>query len=383
MQHKLWTLLFWYAIGLGCLVAESAEGPPADATAFAMSLTEFWQLPSPDQRFMIVRAFEHRLKHARSVTAEVKVRMGNYEYTDGKIGRQLVVGNGRNYRIWRLGDTIRTDCISGGPIVERPSQFLSSSFDASKSLTRSTIHNADKSRCYGRIDIKPDSLTAENRFAYWLDGEDIPMGEYLFRYLITHKDQFSIVPSDRQGLVRLTVPWQPHFSDKALGQREFTLDPVKGFMPVHGKGRWDRVLSDGRKDWRSEEFYVDESILVADVWMPTKLRELIGGGPLGDKKISVWDTTATDLVHGKVSPKDVEVEFPPGAKVVDAIQGIAYTVGPDLKPTEIEQLIGDRGLPVPRPRSWWPYIVGSVLAIIALVFVLRVRSRHRMVQSRP
>lgn len=374
-------LLFGLTGAIAVGIASMSCARP-DGAALDLSYSKFRSLSRADQQAIVVGAIEHRLQFVRNLYCDVEVRGANYEYMDGKLGNKISTANGRNYRTWSLGDAIRTDCVSGGPSVERPSQFLSTYYDRQSGTGRGVLHNAAKSRFYGRIDVRPDAMTEENRYAYWLDGKDVPMGEYLFRYLLTHRDQFTISMLDRDRLIRLAVPWQPHFSTTALGVREFDLDPTKGLMPVHGKARWDRTLRDGRTDWRTEEFFVTESKLVGDTWMPIRLRELVGGGPLGVAKISVWETVAKAIVHGNVVPADLEIVTPPGTEIVDAIKGVTYVVGQEQEPTKVESLIGTwDGRPVPPGPGWWRVTITIAITVGVLVALLLLLLQRRFRKS--
>ncbi|MEQ9409318.1 MAG: hypothetical protein RIK87_16400 [Fuerstiella sp.] len=56
--------------------------------------------------------------------------------------------------------------------------------------------------------------------------------------------------------------------------------------------------------------------------MPTTLQEIIST----KQAVAVYDITVLTIDRGTVVPKDLKIEFPPGTKVIDAIEGLAYTI---------------------------------------------------------
>jgi hypothetical protein len=351
--------------------------------AFSMTIEEFGKLSAADQKAVLAGAFEHRLRHARNIHYEAKLRGGNYEYKDGQIGKRVANLNGSNIRHWRLGDVYRVDTDRGGPDVTKAEQMVSSGFDPAKGEGRGTVRSPSSPRVFARIDSQVDTIVETNRYEYWLDGTHTKFAEYLIRYLADHKGSYTIELPAGENLVRLSVPWQVRGSDKPLGTREFVLDPTKGFLAVSGKARWETA---GGKNWRTEVFTVEESQLVGDVWMPTKLKELIGGASLGAKVVNVWETTVTKIEAGKVTAKDVEIPFPKGAEVVDAIKGIAYVVGDNGEPTKVEQLVRGEAVtelpPDPTPPSssserWRWLILTSTIVIVGVGIVLARRNASK------
>jgi hypothetical protein len=235
----------------------------------------------------------------------------------------------------------------------------------------------------GRIGVEHDPPTETNRYTYWLDGQHSAKAEYLIRYLVDHQKEWTIeVPAD-SSTVRLTVPWQPEFSDKPMGTREFFLDPRKAFFPVRGKARWEEILRIGKLSWRSEEFIVEEARLVGDVWMPTKLKEIIGASPLGPNVVNIWETEVHKIESGTVTPEDLEIKFPEGTEVIDAIKGLRYLTDANGNPAgAVDKEVGGKFLGDIRPpvKSPFPYgrllfIAGAVIVVagIAVHFIRRAR----------
>src|SRR5262249_39617975 len=162
---------------------------------------------------MMVAAFEHRLKHSRNIRYAAQVRIRICEYNDGRIGKVVTEINGENLTHWRLGDSYRVDSERGGPNVEGNLQRVTNGFDAGQGVNRSTLRVDGKSRVFGRIDSSQDPITEENRYLYWLDGKHTQFGQSLINYLVEQKGKHESTIT-ANGLVVLTVPWQPRWSDK-------------------------------------------------------------------------------------------------------------------------------------------------------------------------
>jgi hypothetical protein len=194
------------------------------------------------------------------------------------------------------------------------------------------------------------------------------MAEYLFRYLVTYKDSYTIESPVGSGTVHLTVPWTPVHTDKPLGTREFILDPRKGFLPIRGKAQWESKLSDGSPFWREEAFVVERSELVGEVWMPTKLKEYLrASSGDGENTISIWEIEVTKIESGKVRPADLEIVFPARMQVVDAIQGESYVVGADGERTRVQPLVGVLPGSEIQPRA---VLKNRLRLVLAMVFLL-------------
>jgi len=127
-------------------------------------------------------------------------------------------------------------------------------------------------------------------------------------------------------------------------------------MPVRGKARWQDASG-----WRSEEFSVDEADAVNGLWIPTKITEIVGSSSFGPEMpdaVNVIETTVQNIRVGAVTALDLVVEFPEGTEVVDAIDGVGYTIGADGQRTDSNPLfVGNRfvnepAAPESRGVSW-------------------------------
>jgi hypothetical protein len=340
------------------------------------------QLSPAERNSLIAAAFERRLKQCDNVEFVVRSVLKVYKLNGTQLGDVKDTLCDETEHMWRLGSSYRVDTERTAD-AGKVRQALSNHYDAGAGVSRSVVATT-RMQTGARIDTTPDRQTQEFRYQYWLDGQHTNLAEYIFRYLLDHKGEFSSeVRPD--GLVALTVPWAPRWSKTPLGTREFVLDPAKGFMPVSGKGRWEQPKPTGPPNWRSEEFTADEAKLVGDVWMPMRLREVIHSSNGTPGTVNVWETAVDRIELGRVAPADLEVTFPKGTQVVDAIKGVTYHVGEDGQPTKMDRVYGaappsPQAIRDARPATAWRWVLiglSNLVGVGLLVWVGRRYIRRR------
>jgi hypothetical protein len=352
-----------------------------DRRTISMSAEEFSRLSVADQRALLVRAFERRRGHAKNLYYEAEQVVSWYEKDgNGERGKFLEEGPRRKYRHWRLGDSYRMDSDMIRPKQVDVLHWVSSGFDSEQGVCRSTMRTRGEKRTFGRIDTAHDPITMDNRYNYWLDGEYPHKEEYLFRYLLDHKDEFEIRSPVAGDKVQLTVGFQPWWADKPGGKRQFVLDPQKGFLPVQANSRWDGPPTGGNPNWRVEKFTVEESRLVGDVWMPIRLMETtaVGHSP----RVAAMEISVSRIECDAVRPNDLVVPFTEGMEIVDAIKGVAYAADAHGNPAgKIHPLMGAKPAESPeRPWGGWRRVavfssLGLFLFAVGWFLLRRLRNR--------
>ncbi len=377
----------FYVVCLSGVGVRAEDAKPR--AAFAMSIEEFRRLSPADQKAVVKGAFERRLLLARNIEYEALCIGQIHRFKDGKLGEPFFRLNGRSYRQWRLGDSWRIDSEKGGYDVSQPDEFGKCSFDAGTGMRRSTLNYKEVPRLFGRIDVTPSVDLYENRYAYWLDGkrDGQSLGDYLIRDAVDWFGSSGVEAPVGRNLALLKVPWKPIWSKEPVGTRQFDLDPAKGFLPIRGTAYREQKAPGGRSLWRYEEFLVRESAIVGDVWMPTRLREIIRTSSTAPDQACVWETAVRSIEAGTVTPQDLEVPFPEGTEVTDAIQGVFYVVGPGgrkLKQQALMRSVPPRSAAAPPASSgtrgpWrrWIIVLGNLGLVAVVGSIIVARSRRR------
>jgi len=136
-----------------------------------------------------------------------------------------------------------------------------------------------------------------------------------------------------------------------------------------------------RCEWR------EKSPQIATCFPYRRLYELLASSSLGDlDHINIHTLQITDVEFGTVKQSDVEIVFPEGTEVVDAINGTFYKTDARGNPIEstMEYLYdfdpSHAAVPLPEPESrtvnYVLMVIGIVLILIALYMMLHQRRRN-------
>jgi beta-lactamase regulating signal transducer with metallopeptidase domain len=357
-------LLAGVRVAVAELPAQTTEGQSATSSAkvagnnqpvkpeklrtISMSAEAFGRLSVAEQRALLVRVFQRRLEQSHNLYYEVDESTKFYEGRNGERGNLRTHEREirRRWRHWRLEDSFRVDQDTyKDPGDAEPSSSSSYGLNAAEGVFRNTDNDRNSNTPpHGQIQY-PHPDDCSDRYIYWFDRKDPRpdpiLGEYLFPYLIRHQDQFDIKSPIADGKVQLTVPWQPGWTTKPGGKREYILDPEKGFLPVRCDSRWDEAAEAGGKPhWRIEKLAVEESRLVGDVWMPTRLTDETAASPVPDL-VDISEMKVSRIEFGAVKPADLFVPFTSGMQIRDTIEGVTYVtdaqgnaVAPKFEPYE-------------------------------------------------
>ncbi|MGO9112544.1 MAG: M56 family metallopeptidase [Thermoguttaceae bacterium] len=312
-------------------VRNNQPAKPETLQPVSIPAEDFSRLSAADQRSLLVHVFQRRLEQSHNLYYEVEESWKFYENHNGELGtpRKDNPESRCRYRHWRLRDSFRVDQKRyENPNDAEPSYCSSCGLNSAEGVARNTgIDLRGKTPPHGQVQYPyPDDCS--DRYIYWFDRKDPRpnpiLGEYLFPYLISHQEQFDIKSPIAGGKVQLTVPWQPWWTTKPGGKREYILDPEKGFLPVRCDSRWDdATLVRGKPQWRIEKLAVGESRLVGDVWMPTKLTDETIVSHMSDM-IAVCEMKVSRVEPGTVRPGDLFVPFTGGMQIHDTIEGVTY-----------------------------------------------------------
>ncbi|WP_417383431.1 hypothetical protein [Gimesia sp.] len=362
----------------------------ADSKPAIISINEFVQLDTVEQKKLLLKMFQKRLDHSKNLFYDVEITSSIfYNEKPGELKELKKKTPFRRYQEWKLNDSYRMDTDMYRSDGTTLSERIVDGYDAKEGVSRGTItYLNNKEYNSARIDTIHDPIVGDNRYIFWLSGEYPHKELYLFQYLINHKDEFEIEAPVKGDKVQLTVGYQPHWTTKFGGKRVFILDPEKGCLPIEGTSRWNETSeNNGKKYWRVEKFVVTESELVGGVWMPVKIREIIDASSIPDTA-AVYDIEVKRIEHGTVSSSDLNVRFPEGYTVVDAIKGVSYTTDATGNPAgPVELVMG--GPPVVNSSKpvqnevnpIWRYIVVLNVVMLACFISFLFYKRHKRRES--
>ena len=325
----------------------------------------------------LTQVFEKRMKHADNLAYTLESSMGYRKFkepnTDVVVSRKVI-----EHKILKDSYTMQIDAppdVRGGGYHQLISIFSDGKEGVTKNYLNSPPDTGDA--FWGRIDTKEDPITRENYYTAWLNDNfnygysPQPTGDYfLFPGLLRYKDHWKIAVDSIERVVKLSSPYpQVFIADEFVGIRKLTLDPEKGFMPLIEEYRWDAKFQN-TNDWYEGGFFVEDSVLVGDVWMPVKVTSYFRTPSHQENEVLIKMNIA-EMKQGQVSKSDMSLKFPEGTSVVDAINGIAYKTDARGNPIQstIEPLYGldpsQVKMPEP-PKS----TINMVLMTIGIVMIL-------------
>lgn len=329
----------------------------------------------------VIAAFENRMKNARNIRYKVEMATDVHHDNNGQIGKLRSRIPLARYEYWQFDDSNRQDSVLTNS--DGSSSIFSANFDAVRGvgMTRSGI----ASRPRGYIDSSRDPLMENNRYRFWLNIRDWGKkdSEYIFNYFLDHQETAQFAEDLEDGLLKVTTDYKPLWhSATCEGERILWLDPQKAFLPIRGFFEWKNLKSGLH---RVERLEVTESSLVGDLWMPVGIKEHIRTSYSDGSTIHNLHTLrVTDIVLGKVTPVDLEIQFLPETYFADAIKGIGYIgdqkgnpLGPVEKmlssnavvaPPDETEVEGEKKIAVviSSPTKWQWFVRINVVVVVSL-----------------
>jgi len=337
--HLVWSVLRSRLLLFVPVFLMTVSSVVAQVASSNVSQIEFWLLSESERKSTLVSALVERQKVLReNVEYLAETSFANHQFADGQIG-EVVDGSSMFTRshYWQMDKSYRME-IKRDPLglSGRPNEHIITALSADSGVVRSIGHLRGVPKQFARIDTNEETIVESDRYRYWLDGEHSPKAEFLLRCITDRASDLHLEKGSSDETVVVTAPWRPIYKRTDVGTRTFTLDIAKGFMPVSGRAEW----REGEK-WRTEEFTVRDFIHSDDFWMPIDITEVITASPGGPSLAAVYRTKVHLVRFGAVTEKDLKLEFPSGAEVVDATRGVFYSVGENDEPIgPVKSLLG-------------------------------------------
>ena len=353
------------------------------------TLTDLNALSRDEQIVAIRAALESRMQLVNNVevSSTTTVRMYQYDEGSGELGTPVNDGAHYRFNLKRLGESYLIDAKLTEGLVKQEERIASlSNYDEDIGESRILGQHAGIEKKMARIDEVRDDTLILNPAAYYLLGGDGREPKRFVDSLLAESSHWTIgLIANAESMVVISFPFQdPAFlKDGFTGSRSVAFNWDKGMVPVRESIEW-RSSHGGKDVWFSASTVLSELELIGDVWWPRKIRTLTRGTALGDGKCVEKLTELGPPRIGTIKKDDLQIVFPAGTFVTDAVRGHSYTVGengapkeapqPFHVPAELNNVSGDAPT---RSGVWiWLNLIG-IAAIVTLIVAKRRRSRSK------
>jgi len=367
--------------------------------SLALDYSGFVALPLSEQRAVVAERFATWLEVTQNM------RYTNTETVTFSNTNRDFQGSNPQFRAihhhWLYGDAYRMATQILDPDgSSRVVQDYQSAFNKRSGEMRGTYSGFPigiAGTLFGRIDTVQDQTVMDNSFWTWLTDGFVSNetrhvlfdDAYLFPFLLRRQNSWEFVLLDEERHVALFVPFESEFpfqgDTRQVGHKTLILDPQRNFMPVQIDAHWEELPEPPGHMFKTERYIIEESAKFGSIWVPTTLRyELLASSSLeGLEQVNVHTLRITNVEFGTVEQSDVEIIFPAGTEVVNAVEGVFYTTDArgEPIPSTIEYLYGldpsHPSMQLPEPPSRGINIALIVIGIVLIAIGLYIHFRKR------
>jgi len=364
----------------------------AEKTECKFSLTrEAVKNLSPDELKSVIKsALEYRLSQCRNIHFVLDHQVGLCAFGEAVPTQFTHLLKHDRVECWAIGFTFRIDKDEHHHETGARNYVRKDSYDAEAGVVKYFGMKPDGSDKYAAIDSKMQRTAFSAPYIYWLSMPDqhLYVGEFFIAKIVAQFNtwQVRVLPD---GFVELVCDWSLVLNRNTPGKLTYTLDPAKGFLPTSCNGLWKNPTPKSNANHTQYElrFVVEESTLVNDLWMPTKLRDALCVN--GDKtKGNLHIQTVKTVELGNTKESDVRLPFPEGTSVQDAFRGITFKVGsggeektPQTLHMTLPNRVGTDNDHTAELRNTpnslrWIYILLSNVIVAGMLLYLFLRRRH-------
>jgi hypothetical protein len=364
--------------------------------SLALDYGDFVVLPESEQRQLIAKGFATWLDATRNMRYTATETLTAYK--KNRESQSVILTLKTTYNHWLKDDAYRmatqiTDPTGSSAVVQDYQHAFNKQRGERRGTTRVSFEDGT-TKMFGRIDTVQHNSIVLNPFWAWLsdnfaDSETrtyLSDEGYLFSFSLKRQDSWKIVLLPEEQRVKLIVPFEKEFDvgtkTRQVGKKTFTIDVQKGFLPILVDVYWEELPKSSNSMYRMERYTVEESVKFGLAWMPTKLKyELLEASQIPNQ-VHVYTLQLVNVEFGTVKQSDVEIVFPEGTEVVDAINGITYKT--DVRGSPIESTVEELydldpsqpQLPQPEKKRTVNYVlivIGIIMIIMALYMMYRKR----------
>jgi hypothetical protein len=319
--------------------------------SMAMGITpeEFSRLSEDQQKTALLEGVQKIRQKCANISLRTTTRVQKVD-VDTKTMKvsKILEDYGRNvFELRRIDDSYRLVMALYRPNNPVPTNLTVDHYNAESGVNRGIgiQHLANgKDQEYGLISKEHTRVSATCAYKGYLGGlwmTGYQPNDY-YGVLLANKSNLQVRGIDsKSGLVKADFTCMPEKNLKRTGSYKVWLDLEKDWMMIRREADVKDPTDSSFKDYQHVE--MNESKLFDGVWMPTRITEVnwLSEKGLATPVGNLWETTAEDIKFGKVKKEDLEVIFPPGAKVRDDITGERWGVGKSGEKIEYNERVGE------------------------------------------
>lgn len=368
--------LFW--ILFLCLKCAGAATPTPSEHFFSLPLDE-------QRRYLHDAVLEYRRTFA-NIEVEVgsSIQLFKFDRATNQRGEILYEGARPHVGLRRIGPSYRVEYWvenRDGKSTPEPA-ITQEAYDAKEGVDRylSILKRGENRNYAGIIQAERLAITQECfLYQYLGDMDDHLENLSPSAWVLSNLDKTIIKRSpDGDSVAEVSFP-HPTETDSAVGTDKVRIDLNRGAMISSFEIDCSFPEDVGKRDYKFK-LIVDDSTHVNDGWLPTKIHHEAWMS-LKPNEITIGRYEVSNISVGKLSPKDLEVEFPPRTRVLDNIAGIRWLVGKNNEKLEVipADLVGPQGQLTPAPaRQTWVWLTACVTAILAVLVLIKRLGRRRL-----
>ncbi len=92
-------------------------------------------------------------------------------------------------------------------------------------------------------------------------------------------------------------------------------------------------------EWHERIVTIHDAKQIDGVWLPSRVQDAIRSWRSDGGRFTVWEIELLDASVGNVTHDEIDIEFPPGTEVVDAIAGVNYFTAPEIRKRDIDHVL--------------------------------------------
>lgn len=330
----------WLACSL--IFFAAAPGNQSVLRADAIDIKEFRTADESRQRQMVKEAINRRISLLENLSFD-SVSMSGERVLEGATVRDSNEWSSRilNSVKYREG-SYQLDSQMFGEDAQTPIIESQSSFDQQIGESRGrSLSNGGTKLAAGRRDRIMDDTVFLNRGAFFLLDLPDTEGYRLYSEMLGEEAEWSCRLNAESREISIGFPFR-HPTVKSTdveGKCELVFSYTEeSLVPTQFKRSWTLPLVKDAPSW-SLHSTLSETRNIEGVTIPHLIVEIERSSFMPEDVCVYRRTELSAIKMNGVTRADALIDFPVGTKVVDVIDGLSYTIGPDSERLQIKPLL--------------------------------------------